>query len=163
MSDTPRAFIYDADEGRALVVGADGDAPLGLVRLGPLLAHVRGAGREAALRQFAADVAGGLRWADADLVEAAWRAARGEATADDLAAVREQKRGVATAASAIGLRHGAANAASFMSAYEACAPDAYAAAAGASRMAVLFAELHGDDAAETTRAHIDRLLDALPR
>ena len=163
MSD--RVFVFDAREGRALVHSLDGEAPLGLVRLGPLLAHLRDRRYTVQLRQFAADVAGGLPHANARLVEAAQRAAHEEARGDSfaarLAAVRSALSGAATAASSVGLRHGASNAASFLSGYEACAPDAFDAAVGASRMAVLFAEMSGGDGDAATRGHLDRLLDAL--
>lgn len=95
------------------------------------------------LRQSAVEAAlsvlAGAPHAARRLIDAAERASRGEAV--DLADVRAPLSGTACAASLIGLKHGAANAAAFLAAWSACAPDAESAAADARRFASLYATL----------------------
>ena len=170
-----RAYLFDLQEGRAIAAEEDGtEAPLGLDRLDALLTHLAAEGHHALLRRFAV-------WTAATVPEAKGagpllEAARADATAWEattaadppdvsaLKAARDRVAGAAMAASAVGLRHGAANAAAFLAAYEAAQPDPRAAAGGAARMVRLHAELAADGAAPVavTQQQLDWLLDHLP-
>ena len=132
--------IFDAEEGRALVPDLHLSPP---VRA--LIAELEQQGDERTLRRFALACAelitGGVSEAEAALLVAARAAVEGHAV--DLEVVRGQYTGTAMAATTVGLRRGAANAASFLAAFEATAPDAALAARGAARMEVLHARMRG--------------------
>lgn len=105
------------------------------------------------LRQFAASAARSVLHRApepaARLVDAAEKSAQGEPV--DLEGLRREFVGTAAAASLIGLRVEARNAPAFLAAFYACAPDAFDAAAGATRMVLLLAEMSGPEASQTER------------
>ena len=142
--------------GRSVPLDEKDEVPLGFDRLQGLLAHLQDRGMDCALHRFAAGVAPGLVTvappAAAVLISAA---KRGEAA--DFTALRKTYASAAQAAGAIGLRHGAANAAALLTAYAACHPDAHTAATETSRMARLYAELSGGVPESVTQAHLDVL------
>ena len=106
-----------------------------------LIEALRTNGRDADLRQFAvwcarqADLSG----TDSDeLVEAADQFASAEVSLAEMMDVRNRHSGKVMAASVVGLNHGAANAAAFLSAWQTTRQNAVEAATQSARMAAIW-------------------------
>lgn len=163
-----RTYIFDANAGRTIAVDESGEVPLGLDRLSGLLDHLANRGAHGLLRAFTLACVERMPDYGSEhtrlFVDATLR--------DDTATLRHlrmQYTHVSMAASGVGLRNGARNAAAYLAAFAATDPDVHAGAAVAAQMERVHAELSIGRPEpsrvplpdEVTQTQIDWLLDRL--
>ena len=136
---TNTTYIFDLGGGRPIAVFAQDEEQQGPPELlWQLIDHLGARGRDDILRRFAFSCGSALEQgappSAARMLKAAQSVLQGHKPASWLKVVRDDLRSMATAATVVGLRHGAANAAAFMGIYACLNENAAHAATDAARM-----------------------------